>query len=70
MGSQPGKGVCGLLPLEDRGRFLDESRRICDELILVEPTSEWVPSDRAEEWEDRGLSDGSKYEIYRGYFTT
>ncbi len=38
----------GLLPLEDRGRFLAEARRVGEELILVEPTPEWVPSGRAE----------------------
>jgi hypothetical protein len=59
----------GLLPLEDRGRFLEEVRRVGDELILVEPTPEWVPGGRAEGWEERGLSDGSRYEIYRRYFT-
>jgi SAM-dependent methyltransferase len=59
----------GLLPLEDRGRFLEEARRVGDELILVEPTPEWVPSGRAEGCEERGLSDGSRYEIYRRYFT-
>ena len=59
----------GLLPLEDRGRFLEEARRVGEELILVEPTPEWVPSGRAEGWEERGLSDGSRYEIYRRYFT-
>ena len=58
-----------LLPLEDQGRFLDEARRVGEELILVEPTPEWVPSGRAEGWEERGLSDGSRYEIYRRYFT-
>ena len=59
----------GLLPLEDRGRFLEEARRVGEELILVEPTPAWVPSGRAEGWEERGLSDGSRYEIYRRYFT-
>ena len=39
------------------------------ELILVEPTPEWAPSGRAEGWEERHLSDGSLYEIYRRYFT-
>jgi hypothetical protein len=39
------------------------------ELILVEPTPAWVPSGRAEGWEERRLSDGSRYEIYRRYFT-
>ena len=28
----------GLLPLEDRGHFLKEARRVGEELILVEPT--------------------------------
>jgi SAM-dependent methyltransferase len=59
----------GLLPLEDRGRFLQEARRVGQELILVEPTPEWAPSGRAEGWEERHLSDGSRYEIYRRYFT-
>jgi SAM-dependent methyltransferase len=59
----------GLLPLEDRGRFLQEARRVGDELILVEPTPEWAPSGRTEGWEEHGLSDGSRYEIYRRYFT-
>ena len=59
----------GLLPLEDRGRFLAEARRVADELILVEPTPEWTPSGQAQGWEERGLSDGSRYEIYRRYFT-
>lgn len=59
----------GLLPREDRERFLEEARRVGEELILVEPTPEWVPSGRTEGWEERGLSDGSRYEIYRRYFT-
>ena len=59
----------GLLLLEDRGRFLEEARRVGEELILVEPTPAWVPSGRAEGWEERHLSDGSRYEIYRRYFT-
>jgi SAM-dependent methyltransferase len=59
----------GLLPLEDRRRFIEEARRVGEELILVEPTPEWTPSGRAEGWEERGLSDGSRYEIDRRYFT-
>lgn len=59
----------GLLPLPDRGCFLAEARRVADELILVEPTPEWEPTGRVEGWEERGLSDGSRYEIYRRYFT-
>ena len=59
----------GLLPLEDRGRFLEEARRVGEELIVVEPTPEWARSGQAEGWEERGLSDGSRYEINRRYFT-
>lgn len=60
----------GLLPLADRGRFLAEARRVGDELVLVEPTPEWETNGRTEAWERRTLSDGSRYEIYRRYFTT
>jgi len=59
----------GLLPLPDRGRFLDEARRVADELILVEPTPVWEPGGRTEGWEERALNDGTRYEIYRRYFT-
>jgi ubiquinone/menaquinone biosynthesis C-methylase UbiE len=59
----------GLLPLEDRGRFLEEARRVGEELVVVEPTPEWATSGQTEGWEERGLSDGSRYEIYRRYFT-
>ena len=59
----------GLLPRPDRRRFLAEARRVAEELILAEPTPEWGPGGRAEGWEERVLSDGSRYEIYRRYFT-
>jgi SAM-dependent methyltransferase len=59
----------GLLPPEDQGRFLAEALRVADELILVEPTPAWEPNGRAQQWEERVLSDGSRYEIYRRYFT-
>jgi len=47
----------GLLPLPDRGRFLDEARRVADELILVEPTPVWEPGGRTEGWEERAFND-------------
>lgn len=59
----------GLLPPPDRDRFLDEARRVADELVLVEPTPEWEPDGRTEGWEQRILPDGSRYGIYRRYFT-
>jgi hypothetical protein len=60
----------GLLPLSDRGRFLAEARRVANDLVLIEPTPEWEPEGRMEGWEQRVLPDGSRYEIYRRYFTT
>jgi ubiquinone/menaquinone biosynthesis C-methylase UbiE len=60
----------GLLPLEDRNSFLTEARRVADgRLVLVEPTPEWGPSGGTAGWEERVLSDGSRYRIYRRYFT-
>jgi hypothetical protein len=58
-----------LLPLEDRESFLAEARRVADGLVLVEPTPEWGPSGGTAGWEERVLSDGSRYRIYRRYFT-
>ena len=59
----------GLLPLPDRERFLAEARRVADEMVLIEPTPEWKPEGRTEGLEHRVLPDGSRYKIYRRYFT-
>ena len=59
----------GLLRETERGRFLDEARRVAGEIVLVEPTPEFSPTGRSEGWEERLLSDGSRYTIYRRYFT-
>jgi ubiquinone/menaquinone biosynthesis C-methylase UbiE len=59
----------GLLREAERKRFLDESRRIAGEIVLVEPTQLFSQSARSEGWEERVLSDGSRYTIYRRYFT-
>jgi ubiquinone/menaquinone biosynthesis C-methylase UbiE len=59
----------GLLPLEDRDRFLEEATRVGDELVVVEPTPQWKTGGGAEGWEERSLNDGSRYQIYRRYFT-
>ncbi len=42
---------------------------MADELVLVEPTPAFGPSGRIEGWEERVLSDGSCFTIYRRYFT-
>ena len=59
----------GLLRDLERARFLDEVRRVASELLLVEPTPGFSESGRSEGWEERVLLDGSRYTIYRRYFT-
>jgi ubiquinone/menaquinone biosynthesis C-methylase UbiE len=59
----------GLLMEPERQRFLTEAWRVGRELVLTEPTPRFGPSGDAEGWEERVLSDGSRYEIYRRYFT-
>jgi ubiquinone/menaquinone biosynthesis C-methylase UbiE len=59
----------GLLREAERKRFLDEARRIAGEIVLVEPTQLFSQGARSEGWEERVLSDGSRYTIYRRYFT-
>jgi hypothetical protein len=36
---------------------------------VVEHTPEWEAGIGVEGWEERALGDGSRYEIYRRYFT-
>jgi ubiquinone/menaquinone biosynthesis C-methylase UbiE len=59
----------GLLREAERKRLFDESRRIAGEIVLVEPTQLFSQGARSEGWEERVLSDGSRYTIYRRYFT-
>ncbi len=58
----------GLLLPEERTRFLAETRRVARELVVVEMTG---PLDGAkpEGWQERTLSDDSRFGIYRRYFT-
>ena len=58
----------GLLQRPQRERFLAEARRVAGELVLVEPTPLFSKSGRSEGWEERTLSNGSRYRIYRRYF--
>ena len=59
----------GLLLPAERERFLSEARRVAGELVLVEPTPAFGASGQAEGWEERVLSDGSCFTIYRRYFS-
>jgi len=56
----------GHLDAEQRTRFLAEARRVAPELVLVDASREHSPVD--EEWSDRLLLDGSRWQVYKRYF--
>ena len=57
----------GHLETDDRLRFLSEARRVATELVVVDAI---VRNDRAsEEWQERVLNDGSRWQVYKRYFT-
>ena len=49
---------------DDRTRFLDEARRVGDELIIVDSAGE-----PREEWQERRLKDGSTHRVYKRWFS-
>jgi demethylmenaquinone methyltransferase/2-methoxy-6-polyprenyl-1,4-benzoquinol methylase len=56
----------GHLEEDDRRRFLAEARRVAPELVVVDAIAR---TDRAaEEWQERILNDGSRWEVYKRYF--
>ena len=57
----------GHLEHEERERFLREARRVAPELVVVDASSRHSPVD--EEWQERILNDGSRWEVYKRYFT-
>jgi len=57
----------GHLEQDERARFLGEARRVASELVVVDASSEHSPVD--EEWQERILNDGSRWEVYKRYFT-
>jgi demethylmenaquinone methyltransferase/2-methoxy-6-polyprenyl-1,4-benzoquinol methylase len=57
----------GHLEEPDRVMFLDEARRVADELVVVD--SSQAHSSVAVEWQPRVLNDGSEWEVYKRYFT-
>jgi ubiquinone/menaquinone biosynthesis C-methylase UbiE len=57
----------GHLEHDERARFLGEARRVASELVVVDASSEHSPVD--EEWQERILNDGSRWEVYKRYFT-
>lgn len=57
----------GHLEPEERERFLDEARRVARELVVVDSSAQHSPV--AEEFQPRVLLDGSRWEVYKRYFT-
>jgi ubiquinone/menaquinone biosynthesis C-methylase UbiE len=57
----------GHLEPAERERFLKETRRIARELVVVDSSSLHAGESR-EEWQERILNDGSRWEVYKRYF--
>jgi SAM-dependent methyltransferase len=56
----------GHLEPPERATFLAESRRIADELVILD--SGLPPGARPEEWQTRSLADGSTHTVYKRHF--
>jgi ubiquinone/menaquinone biosynthesis C-methylase UbiE len=57
----------GHLESADRERFLAEARRVGRELVIVDAA---VRADvEPEQWEERVLNDGSRWQVYKRFFT-
>ena len=57
----------GHLEEEQRAAFLREARRVAPELVVVDASV--GHSHVAEEWSERRLLDGSRWEVYKRYFS-
>jgi ubiquinone/menaquinone biosynthesis C-methylase UbiE len=58
----------GHLEEDDRMRFLAEARRVGGELVVVDTIRR---EDREPvQWEERVLNDGSRWQVYKRYFTS
>jgi len=56
----------GHLEEEDRLGFLDETRRVAGELVVID--SALHDGVQPVEWQERVLNDGSRWEVYKRYF--
>jgi ubiquinone/menaquinone biosynthesis C-methylase UbiE len=56
----------GHLEGRDREAFLAEARRVASELVVVDSARR--PDHELEEWQERVLNDGSRYEVYKRFF--
>ena len=57
----------GHLEDEERERFLGEARRVARELVIVDSSVQHSPVE--EEFQPRVLKDGSRWEVYKRYFS-
>lgn len=57
----------GHLEEPERSRFLGEARRVASELVVID--SALRPDVHEEELQERVLGDGSRWEVYKRYFT-
>jgi ubiquinone/menaquinone biosynthesis C-methylase UbiE len=57
----------GHLEEPDRVAFLSEARRVAGELVVVDSSA--AHSQVAEEWQPRVLKDGSRWEVYKRFFS-
>jgi ubiquinone/menaquinone biosynthesis C-methylase UbiE len=58
----------GHLEHDERERFLSEARRVAKELVVAD--SALRPDVEPEERQERILNDGSRWEVYKRYFST
>jgi ubiquinone/menaquinone biosynthesis C-methylase UbiE len=56
----------GHLQDRDREAFLAEAERVASELVIVDSARR--PDHEPEEWQERVLNDGSRYEVYKRFF--
>ena len=57
----------GHLEDDERRRFLSEARRVAHELVVVDASLANSPV--SDEYQERILNDGSRWEVYKRYFT-
>ena len=57
----------GHLEEEDRARFTTEARRVATELVVIDSSQRHSPV--AEEIQPRVLNDGTRWEVYKRYFS-
>jgi ubiquinone/menaquinone biosynthesis C-methylase UbiE len=56
----------GHLQEPEREAFLDEARRVAPELVIVDSAIQ--PDVPVEEWQERILNDGTRWEVFKRYF--